>query len=250
MKQSLNRIFIFTKRNLKEIIRDPLSLIFLIALPAFLLILFYFIFHNLTAQFEIKYLAPSIVVFAQSFITLFAGLLISMDKSTSFLTRLYVSPTKSHEFILGYALALLPIGIMQTALFFIIGGILDSSFWSLSMLLAILVSLIPSLLFIGLGILFGSLCNEKSIGGISSIVIVAQSILSGMWFPVEGLSAGIIGLMNALPFKNANNLLIHTLSGTENVFADILQPILIIVAYTIVIYILAILIYNKKMKQR
>ena len=117
--ESINRIFTLTKRNIKEIIRDPLSLVFMLALPLFMEILFYFLFHELTAQFEMKYLAPGIVVFSQSFLALFTGLLISMDRNTSFLTRLYVSKAKSHEFILSYALAIIPLSLMQSILFFI-----------------------------------------------------------------------------------------------------------------------------------
>ena len=67
MKKSLSRTIILTKRNFKEILRDPLSLVFTLGMPLFMEILFYFIFHNLTSQFEMKYLAPGIVVFAESF---------------------------------------------------------------------------------------------------------------------------------------------------------------------------------------
>ena len=44
MKQSLSRIFILMKRNIKEILRDPLSLIFTLAMPLFMEILFYLLF--------------------------------------------------------------------------------------------------------------------------------------------------------------------------------------------------------------
>ena len=44
MSKSVNRIYILTKRNFKEIIRDPLSLIFIIVLPLVMEILFYFLF--------------------------------------------------------------------------------------------------------------------------------------------------------------------------------------------------------------
>ena len=39
MAKSLRRILILTKRNLKEIVRDPLSLVFTILLPLFMEIL-------------------------------------------------------------------------------------------------------------------------------------------------------------------------------------------------------------------
>ena len=250
MRNSLLRIFTLTKRNLKEIIRDPLSLIFTIVMPLFLEILFYFIFHDLTDQFQMKYLAPGIVVFSQSFLALFTGLLIALDRSTSFLTRLYVSKAKSFEFIFAYAIAVLPIALVQSILFFVVGGIFDTSLFCVGMILASLLSLVTSLFFIATGILIGSLCNEKSIGGVASIVIAGQSVLSGMWFPIEGLNSGIITMMKVLPFKNATMVVQNMVNGYEDTFNDFLLPLIIVIAYTIVMFIIAILVFRSKMKEK
>lgn len=248
MKKSLSRIITLTKRDFKEILRDPLSLIFTLGMPLFMEILFYLIFHKLTPQFEMKYLAPGIVVFAQSFISLFVGLLIAIDRSTSFLTRLYVSNAKSHEFIFSYALSMIPIIFVQSILFFLVGGIIDSSIFGINMVFAILISVVTSFLFIALGIMLGSLCNEKAIGGISSIVIAGQSVLSGMWFPIEGLSEGMITFMNVLPFRNATILVQNTMNGINDAYNDFLIPLIIVIAYTIVSFVLAILAFKRKMK--
>ena len=40
MKKSLSRIITLTKRDFKEILRDPLSIIFSVLLPLFLLFIF------------------------------------------------------------------------------------------------------------------------------------------------------------------------------------------------------------------
>ena len=250
MRSSLKRIFTLTKRNIKEIVRDPLSLSFAILLPLFMEILFYVIFHKLTAQFEMRYLAPGIVVFSEAFLTLFTGLLIALDRSTSFLTRLYVSKSKSYEFIIAYALSILPITLLQSVLFFLVGAIFDSSIFGLGMVFGILLSLVTSLLFIALGILFGSICNEKSIGGVSSIVIMGQSVLSGMWFPLEGMSEGIIMTMNILPFRNASMLIQNALNGVTDPFKDMILPLIIVLSYTIVSFVLAIIVFKNKMKSK
>ena len=71
MNKSISRTLTLAKRNIKEILRDPLSVILTIGMPLAMEILFYLLFHSMTAQFEMKYLAPGIVVFAQSFLTLF-----------------------------------------------------------------------------------------------------------------------------------------------------------------------------------
>ena len=248
MRESIGRIMTLTKRNIKEILRDPLSLVLTMALPLVMEILFYLIFHKLTAQFEMKYLAPGIVVFAQAFLTLFTGLLISMDRKTSFLTRLYVSRARSYEFIFGYAFAVLPIALAQSVLFFVVGGLFDASLFSVRIVWAILLSLVTSLFFIAAGILFGSICSEKSIGGVSSIVICGQSVLSGMWFPVEGLKGGILTLMNILPFKNATMLVQNVVLGVNDTFKDFTLPLLIVLGYTIVMFAAAIFAFRAKMK--
>ncbi len=248
MRESLGRIITLTKRNIKEILRDPLSLVLTMALPLLMEILFYLIFHKMTAQFEMKYLAPGIVVFAQAFLTLFTGLLISTDRRTSFLTRLYVSRARSYEFIFGYALAVLPIALAQSVLFFLAGGLFDTSMFSARLIPAILLSLVTSLFFIAAGILFGSICSEKSIGGVSSLVICGQSVLSGMWFPVEGLSGGVLKLMNALPFKNATALVQNVIIGVNDSFRDLTRPLLIVLGYTAVMFVAAILAFRRKMK--
>lgn len=247
MRSSIKRICTLTERNVKEIIRDPLSLAFLLALPLVMEVLFYYIFHNLTSQFEMKYLAPAIVVFSQAFLTLFTGLLIAVDRNSAFLTRLYVSKARPHEFIFGYSFAVLPIAFAQSILFFLVGGIIDPSIFGAGMIYCVLLSLITSALFIGLGILFGAICNERSIGGVSSIVITGQSVLSGMWFPTEGLSAGITTVMKILPFKNAADLMQNVLMGGALTFDGFFLPLIIVVAYSAVALLIAILVFRKKM---
>ena len=250
MNSSLKRISTLTKRNIKEIVRDPLSLIFTILMPLAMELVFYFLFHEATAQFEMKYLAPGIVVFSQAFLTLFTGILIATDRSSAFLTRLYVSKAKSHEFIFSYALAVIPIALFQSILFFLVGSIFDPSLFSVEMIFAIFLSLFTSLFFIAIGILFGSICNEKSIGGIASIVIAGQSVLSGMWFPLEGISSGMIAVMKVLPFKNATMLIQNTTNGIGNTFNDFTLPLLIVIGYIIMAFVGAILVYREKMKSK
>ena len=248
MRESLKRIGTLTLRNLKEIARDPLSLVFTLLMPLFMEILFYFIFHNLTSQFEMKYLAPGIVVFSHSFLTLFTGLLISLDRNTSFLTRLYVSKARSFEFILSYAVAVLPIALLQSLLFFIVGGLFDTSLFCPGMLLAVALSLVTALFFIAAGILLGSLCGEKSIGGVASALIAGQSVLSGMWFPVEGLDPAMIAVMDALPFRNATQLIQNALNGTDDPAHGILIPMLIVLAYTVAAFAAAVAVFGAKMR--
>ncbi|MBO4790958.1 MAG: ABC transporter permease [Clostridia bacterium] len=248
MRESFSRTMTLTRRNLKEILRDPLSLIFMLAMPLAMELIFYFLFHNMTAQFEMKSLAPGIVVFAQAFLALFSGLLIAVDRNTAFLTRLYVSRAKPAEFIFGYALAMLPIAFAQAVLFFAVGGAIEPSLFSPGMLWALLLSPVTALFFIGLGILIGSLCGERSVGGVASIAIAGQSLLSGMWYPQEGLGAGMLFVMKCLPFKNATDLINHALNGVGDAFADFWLPLIITLAYAAAAIFAAVLAFRRNMK--
>ena len=66
------KVFAFSKRNDLEILRDPLNLFFGVGFPLILLILMTAIRKNIPVQmFEIESLAPGIVIFGLSFMTLF-----------------------------------------------------------------------------------------------------------------------------------------------------------------------------------
>src|SRR5574344_1394965 len=104
------KTIIFAKRNFKELIRDPLSLIFAIGLPLFLLFIFQQ-FKIPSGIYKIENFTPGIIIFSYSFISLFTALLVSKDRSTSFLMRLFSSPLTLINYIGGYSLAIIPVVI-------------------------------------------------------------------------------------------------------------------------------------------
>ncbi len=248
LKNSLRRVGALTSRNLLEILRDPLSLAFLFLLPGGMEILFYFLFHALTPQFSMDLLAPGMVVFGQAFLSLFLGLLIAQDRESSFIVRLYTTGIYSFEFLLSYALAALPIALLQGAFLLLIGAVITPSLFSLSLLLSLFAGMIPALLFLALGILFGSLCSSKAVGGVCSIVVTGQSVLSGMWFPLDGLSEGFLFAMNALPFRNASVFLQNVASG-RILTEETGRALLILLAYTLVLFSASVLVYRAKMRR-
>ena len=91
---------VFAKRNAREILRDPLTLIFGAGFPVILLLLLTMIQRNIPVSlFELESLTPGVVVFGYSFLALFAALLVSKDRGTSFLLRLFSSPMTAADFI-------------------------------------------------------------------------------------------------------------------------------------------------------
>ena len=99
------RTFVFALRNTKEIVRDMFTLVFGILFPLVLLVLLSAINAGIPeeagmALFDISNLVPGISVFGLSFISLFTATLVSKDRCTSFILRLFTSPLKSSQYII------------------------------------------------------------------------------------------------------------------------------------------------------
>ena len=233
----------FAKRNFKEIIRDPLSIIFAIILPLFLLFIFQQ-FNIPSENYKLENFTPGIIVFGFSFITLFAAMLVSKDRTTSLLVRLGISPMKSIDYILGYMLAILPIIIIQNVLFFILAIILGLSF-SINIILAILISIVISILFIAIGIIIGSLVSEKASSGISSIIVQLVSFTSGMYFPREILGSVFEKICEYLPFESC----VTIIKGIMNNHLEIItiRNVIVFTLYTIILLFISVIIFKRKM---
>ena len=233
----------FAKRNFKEIIRDPLSIIFAILLPLFLLFIFQQ-FNIPSDNYKLENFTPGIVVFGFSFITLFTAMLVSKDRTTSLLVRLGISPMKPIEYILGYVISIIPIIIMQNVLFFILAIILGLSF-SLNIIWAILISIIVSILFIAIGIIIGSLVSEKASSGISSIIVQLVCFTSGMYFPKETLGNVFSKICDFLPFESCVTIIKGIMNNNIELISA--RNIILFCIYTIVILIISVIVFKNKM---
>ena len=145
------KMLTLAKRNAKEITRDPLNLAFGLGFPLVLILLLSAIQANIPVSlFEIERLAPGICVFGLSFMTLFSATLISKDRYSSLLPRLYTTPLKATDFILAYTLPIIPISIMQSIVCFIAAIALGLEI-TVNILLALVFVIPVSILYIALG---------------------------------------------------------------------------------------------------
>ena len=106
--------------------------------------------------------------------------------------------------ILGYFLVGLFVGIIQTVVCIVTAFIFclatKDKFIPVSRILLLTISFIPILTTnIFLGILLGTLFNDKSAPGICSIFISVSGILGGCWMPVETMG-GFETFCRFLPF--------------------------------------------------
>ena len=249
------RSIVFGRRTVKEILRDPLSYIFCLGFPIVMLIIMTIVDQSIPKEagmdnFHINNLAPGIAMFGLSFVMLFTCLQVSKDRSTAFILRLYASPMKSGDFIAGYTLPVIVLAVLQSTISFIvsiiIANFLDYQFACINILLCILVLIPSALVFISFGILFGTLLNDKAAPGICSIIITAASMLGGIWMDVDAIGGTFSKFCHALPFYQGVHGARLALAGE---YGEMVKPVLITLAYGVVIYLFAIFVLKKKMQQ-
>ena len=238
----------FAKRCAREILRDPINLGFGLGFPLALLMLMSAIQANVPVSlFEIEKLAPGIAVFGLSFMTLFSATLVARDRETAFLQRLYTSPMRGADFILGYLLPLLPIALGQTAVCLGAAVCLGLPV-SVNLVYGILGMIPVTVFYIGLGLLCGSVLGVKQVGGICGALLTNLSgWLSGVWFDLELVGGGFRKIANALPFVHSVEMEKALLAGD---FQRALWEAVPVLLYGVGVTVIAVILFLRQMRRQ
>ena len=238
----------FSTRCAKEILRDRLNLIFGLGFPIVILLLLSAIRSNTPVTlYEIENLTPGICIFGLSFMTLFSATLIAKDRESAFLQRLYTTPLKAHEYILGYMLPMLPIAVLQTIVCYGLSFLLGLS-PSVNIFFAVLLILPISIFYISLGLLCGSVCNVKQVGGLCGALLTNLSAwLSGTWFALDLLGKSFGKFAKILPFFHAVEAEKSMLHGDVQAALSHLSIVLI---YALVVTLSAVALFLRQKKRQ
>lgn len=214
----MKRTVWFARRNLLEIVRDPISVFFGICFPIVLLLLLTLIDRAIPAEaqmtlYHIENLAPGIAAFSLCFLCLFSSMTVSKDRAGNFLLRLLTTPMTAVDFIAGYCLPMLPLGLAQAAVCYL--AAIPLGLPVTSALPAAVLALLPAaLLYTCLGLLLGTLLSEKAVGGIcGALVTNLAGWLSGTWFSLEMIGGKFEAICKLLPFYPCVLASRHVLAG-------------------------------------
>lgn len=242
------RVKAFARRNGKELFRDPLTLFFGLGFPLVLLVLMNVIQRNVPVRiFELDTLAPGIALFGLTFLALFSGLLLAKDRSTAFLARLAASPMTASDFLLGYLLPMLPMAAGQSAI--CLGAAVALGLPLSWNLLAVVLSLLPSaLLFIALGLLCGTLFNDKQVGGMCGAILTnVTAWLAGIWFDLSLVGGAFQKIAYALPFVHGADGAKAALAGD---WAALPGHLLWVSAWAAGVLALAVWLFRRRLVER
>lgn len=237
------------KRNLKESVREPLSLVFCIGFPVVMLLVMQIIFKSIEfmpENFAIENYAMGICVFGYTFTSLFMAMSIAGDKNTAFIKRIAISPVSKMKYLFSYLISGIPITFCQTVLFLLISLVFDMKFDS-NLILALFYLFPSAIFFISLGILLGVICaNEKQTGPISSIIISLTSILGGIFMPISAFTGSIAKIVNGLPFVHS----VQIASELYTVGASCIIPHLYyLIAYSLLLWGIIYLLEKARSKR-
>ena len=242
------RMMTFAKRCMKEILRDPLNLAFGLGFPLVLIVLLSAIQANIPVSlFEIDNLTPGITIFGLAFMTLFSATLISKDRESSFLQRLYTTPLTGIDFIMGYMLPILPISLCQTIICYLFAMLLGLTI-SVNILYAV-IGIIPiAIFYISLGLLCGSILGVKQVGGVCGALLTNLSAwFSGVWFDLNLVGGLFRKIANLLPFVHAVEIEKALFYGN---FAGIFPHIFVVIGYSIILTVIAVFLFLHQMKKQ
>lgn len=244
----------FASRNIKEILRDPISWIFCVGFPIVMLALMSVINNSIPPEanmtvFSIENLSPGIMVFGFTFVMLFAALLVSGDRSEAFLLRVFTSPLKPVNYITGYILPLILLAVLQSLVnmiaSLIMSLVVEKSLDIPLMLLSVVGALPAIIMFVSFGILFGTAFNKNAAPGLCSVIICLSGMMGGIWMDVENIGGTIYDICSALPFyhcvRSARLILNGDIAGgfTESG---------IVLIWAVVITVFAIILFKKKIR--
>lgn len=236
----------FAGRNARELLRDPMTTAFGLGFPLVLLYLLSLLQKNIPVpMFEISTLAPGVAAFGLTFIALFSAMLISKDRSRSFMMRLCASPMTAHDFILGYLLPLIPLAAAQTAICYLAAAPLGFALNAGAMVS--LVSLLPAaLMYIAIGLICGTLLTDRQVGGVCGAALTnVCAWLSGIWFDLDLLGNGFSSFAKCLPFARSVEAARLAAAGR---YAEMLPPLGIVILWTAAVMMLAVVLFGRRMK--
>ena len=248
------RLTVFASRNGKELLRDPLSYLFCLGLPLMMLILMTIINGSIPEEahmviFRIDYLAPAITVFSFAFVMLSAALQVSKDRSTAFLARLYASPMRAADYLLGYTLPLLAIALGQCVVTYgtaaVIALVQGIALPPLGLLLSLLPLFPAAVLYLGFGLLFGTLLGEKAAPTLSSMVITLSCIMGGIFMDIDALGGTLKTICRIFPFYHAVR---SSRAAVLGEYEDLWLSLLITALFAAAVYGAAVLVFRRKMR--
>jgi ABC-2 type transport system permease protein len=192
----------------------------------------------------VNFFAPGIAVFGLMILVSTAAQIIAGDREKGFLARMFTTPARPWDFILGYSLPFVPVLIVSALIYLGVGMALGLTIVG-NLGYAFLIFFLIGLCAIGIGMIVGSLVKSESQAGVCWIFIVPVAMISGAWFSVEGMPAAVKSVAGALPFIHAIDASRAIINGSS--FSAILLDLYWLIGWAVVLFAAGIILFRRTM---
>ena len=232
------------KRNLKEVLRDPLSLGIAIALPLLLLVTLQALGGEETPYMSPTLLTPGIILFGFVMVMFSSAMILSKDRETALLARLLTAPLRSNEFVTGYSAPYLLVAVMQWVVLMVVGVVFGLTIAG-PMAAVVLVFALMAIFYVALGMILGATLTVAQTSGAYAVVLLL-TIFGGAWFDLEQIGGVFLTVGDLLPFKHALDASRAVMADGAG-FADIAGDLFWVGGYAIGAVFLAVAAFRRRM---
>jgi len=192
----------------------------------------------------VNFYFPGIAVYGLMILISTAAGIIAGDREKGFLSRMFTTPARPWDFILGYSLPFIPVLIVSTLLYLGVGMGLGLTIVG-NLGYAFLIFFLIGLCAIGIGMIVGSLVKSESQAGISWLFIVPMAMISGAWFTVDRMPSALKSIAGALPF-------IHAIDGARAIIngsslSAIMLDLYWLAGWAVVLFAVGIALFRRTM---
>jgi ABC-2 type transport system permease protein len=190
-------------RILRQLRHDPRTIAMLLAVPALLLTLLYFMFEQDERTFDTVGLTligifPFVVMF------LVTSIAMLRERTTGTLERLFTTPVGRLDLLFGYGLAFGLAAALQATITTVLAVFILGLDTAGSMGLVVLIAIVTALLGVALGLLFSAFSQtEFQAVQFMPVVVVPQLLLCGLFVPREAMAGWLQTLSDVMPLTYA-----------------------------------------------
>jgi ABC-2 type transport system permease protein len=192
----------------------------------------------------VNFYFPGIAVYGLMILISTAAQIIAGDREKGFLARMFTTPARPSDFILGYSLPFIPLLIISTLIYLGVGMALGLTIVG-SLGYAFLIFFLIGLCSIGIGMIVGSLIKSESQAGISWLFIVPMAMISGAWFTVDRMPSALKSVAGALPFIHAIDASRAVINGSP--FSAIILDLYWLVGWAVILFAAGIILFRRTM---
>lgn len=185
--------------EVRRALRSSRYLIFTIAMPVALFLLYVGIFTKGDSTVK-GVLMVNMTCYGALTAALFAGTRVALERQLGWQRQLRLTPLSGGGYLVGKGITSMVLALPGVVIVPLIGALfegihLDGEQW-LRVTLGIWIAAIP---FAALGLLIGQIGTAETMQPIMSIVMLVMSLLGGVFIPIDGMPSGMLAIAKLLP---------------------------------------------------